>query len=346
MLHFFRMAIFACFLLFLQPDVRGEENGTTELVADFKGVQITGVTVSDDGRVFANAPNWRDGVPFAVIEVIDGKAKPFPDLAFNTCVSSGRVRNDCFLAVQSVVAHANKLYVLDTRNPKFGGVKDAPRIFVFDLTTNHRLPDLVLSDDAFFADSYINDLRVDTDRNRIYMTDSNHPGLVVLETKTGESYRILNEHKSTTAEFDKLTIDGKPWNNTVHADGIAFDRNSGTLYYHALTGYTLYALDVNLIQKGKDLGDSVQTVATTAAPDGMIIDKRGNLYFADLENHKIQYIAKSLDIRTLVEGSDVRWADTFSIHENWLYYTNSRIHEAGDDVSDLIFDIRRVRLPN
>ena len=248
--------------------------------------------------------------------------------------------------MQSVVAHAGRLYVLDTRNPKFLGVKDAPRIFVFDLETDKRLPDHVLSDDAYFPDSYINDLRVDSDRNRIYMTDSNHPGLVVLEMSSGESYRVLNEHPSTTAEVDRLTIDGKPWENTVHADGIAFDQRTGTLYFHALTGYTLYALDVGLIRKGADLSSHVQTIAKTAAPDGMILDENANLYFADLENHKIQYKTDAGVIRTLVEGNDVCWADTFSIHKNWLYYTNSRIHEAGDDVTDMTFDIRRVKLPN
>ncbi|KTF07984.1 hypothetical protein MGSAQ_000518 [marine sediment metagenome] len=35
-----------------------------------------------------------------------------------------------------MVAHKDKLYVLDTRNPKFKGVVDAPRLFVVDLASN------------------------------------------------------------------------------------------------------------------------------------------------------------------------------------------------------------------
>ena len=47
------------------------EGSQVELVGDIKGTQITGVTVSNDGRVFVNAPNWRDGVRFSVAQVTD-----------------------------------------------------------------------------------------------------------------------------------------------------------------------------------------------------------------------------------------------------------------------------------
>ena len=68
---------------------------------------------------------------------------------------------------------------------------------------------------------------------------------------------------------------------------------------------------------------------------------------ADLENHKIVYLnAERTEIHTLLEGDKVRWADTYSIHESALYYTNSRIHEAGEDVSDLDFTIYKINLPD
>ena len=39
-------------------------------VAEFTGQQVTGVTVSDSGRVFVNFPRWRPTVNHAVTEVI------------------------------------------------------------------------------------------------------------------------------------------------------------------------------------------------------------------------------------------------------------------------------------
>ncbi len=318
-----------------------------EKVAYSDGVQITGVTVSESARMFVNAPNWRDGVPFAVAEVntSTNAFTPYPDDKANRCVADSQPADDCFLAVQSVVAHHDKLYVLDTRNPKLQQVVDTPRIFVVDLTSNTITDVLMLAEDAYHSDSYINDLRIDDDTQRIYLTDSNHPGLVVYNLKDDSSYRILDGLASTTAEVASINVAGTPVNMTVHSDGIALDRRNRTLYFHALSGYTLYSINTRAIEKGKTTGKHVRAITQTGAPDGMIYDERGNLYLADLEHHKVQYLTPSLELRTLVEGDAVSWADTFSIHDAYLYYTNSKIQHAGQDVSDMQFEIYRVPLP-
>lgn len=312
-----------------------------ELVGEIKGTQITGVTVSDNGRVFVNAPNWRDGVRFSVANITsNGEFVAYPNEQVNACVAQSEVRKDCFLAVQSVVAHKDKLYVLDTRNPKFQGVVDAPRLFVVDLKSNKIDQTLVLSDDAYHLDSYINDLRVDEKTNRIFMTDSGHAGLVVYNLDDNTSYRILDNHETTKAEVDTLSVKGKPFNNVVHSDGIALDRLNGTLYFHALSGYSLYAIDTSDIKKASNetLSKAVRKVATTGSPDGMVYHQ-GNVYLANLETQEVQYLTPSLDLRTLVKGDAVNWADTFSIHNNTLYYTNSKIQDAGSDVSNMTFEV-------
>lgn len=318
-----------------------------ELVGEIKGTQITGVTVSNDGRVFVNAPNWRDGVAFSVAQVTNtGEFVAYPNSQTNECVAQSDVRKDCFLAVQSVVAHKDKLYVLDTRNPKFKGVVDAPRLFVVDLASNEIEGTLILSEDAYHPDSYINDLRVDEKTNRIYMTDSAHAGLVVYNLDDNTSYRILDNHKATKAEVDALSIQGKPFTMPVQSDGIALDTLNDTLYFHALSGYSLYAINTSDIEKSSNdvLAEKVRKVATTGAPDGMIFHQ-GNVYLADLEKQEVQYLTPSLDLRTLVKGDVVDWADTFSIYNGSLYYTNSKIQDAGSDVSDMTFEVYKTALP-
>jgi streptogramin lyase len=52
-------------------------------------------------------------------------------------------------------------------------------------------------------------------------------------------------------------------------------------------------------------------VATTAAPDGMIFDANGNLYFADLEQNAIMKMDTTGAITKFVTGEKVRWADSF-----------------------------------
>ena len=248
--------------------------------------------------------------------------------------------------MQSVVAHNDKLYVLDTRNPKFQGVVDAPRLFVVDLASNEIEGILLLSEDAYHTDSYINDLRVDEKTNRIYMTDSAHAGLVIYNLDDNTSYRILDNHETTKAEVELLSIQGKPFSMTVQSDGIALDTLNETLYFHALSGYSLYAINTSDIKKAsnEEVAKKVRKVATTGAPDGMIYHE-GNVYLADLEKQEVQYLTPSLDLRTLVKGDVVSWADTFSIYNNKLYYTNSKIQDAGSDVSNMTFEVYKTALP-
>ena len=318
-------------------------------VAAFKGQQVTGVTVSTKGRIFVNFPRWRKGVENSVVEITpDNQKIAYPNKEWNSWEIGNAVEDQKFIGVQSVVAFENKLYVLDTRNPLFGTVLDAPRLFVFDLTTNKLEKTYLLQKDSYYPNSYINDLRVDTKNNKIYCTDSGRAGLIVLDMTSGKSTRVLDNHFSTKAEQSYLTFEKKKWENTINSDGIALDTKNDLLYYHALTGYSLYSVPTQVLANGtdKEVEKSVKLVAKTAAPDGMILDENGTLYFADLENNKIMYRKQDGSIHTLVEGEKIRWADTFSIYNNYLYFTNSRINEVTADISKMTFTVNKIRLYN
>ena len=49
-------------------------------------------------------------------------------------------------------------------------------------------------------------------------------------------------------------------------------------------------------------------------------------------------------VTVLAQGEQVGWADTFGVRDGYLYYTNSKLPEAGADVSGRVFDVWRVRL--
>ncbi|MCL7763414.1 major royal jelly family protein [Polaribacter sp. Z014] len=316
--------------------------------ATFTGQQVTGVTVSDKGRVFANFPRWREGVKHSVIEVSEkGTSTAYPDQEWNNWKMGKTVSDSVFVAIQSVVAFENILYVLDTRNPLFKGVIDSPRVFAFDLSTGQLIKTYILSKESFHKDSYINDLRVDKKNGKIYFTDSGHAGIVVMDIKSGKSFRVLDNHPSTLAETDHLTFNNGVWKNTVHSDGIALDTQNDVLYFHALTGYNLYALSTKklITENNKEIEESVKLITKTSAPDGMIIDSSGNLFFADLENQKIMKLdISSGKISVVVEGEKIKWADTFSIYKDELYFTNSRINEAKGDISEMEFSIHKIKI--
>ncbi len=80
-----------------------KEKGTQQLetFATFTGPMPTGVAVSKSGRVFVNFPRWGDPVELTVAEIKNGKAEPFPNLAYNKLNTNEAEK--CLVSVQSVV---------------------------------------------------------------------------------------------------------------------------------------------------------------------------------------------------------------------------------------------------
>lgn len=316
-----------------------------EQVTSFKGIQVTGITISEGGRMFVNFPRWRDRVAFSVAEVMnDGSHKQYPNKEMNLWENGQEISSDKFICVQSVVAFADKLYVLDTKNPSMKRILDVPTIFVFDLNTNDLEKSYTLADSTKET-SYTNDLRVDDKNGKIYITDSGAPGLIVVDIESGENYRMLDDHKFTTAEVNHINAGGRGYDGTIHSDGIALDRKNDILYFHALTGYTLYGIPTSQLLS-REVDEEKIFSMKTPAPDGMIIDDKGNLYMGDLEKSAVVYLTPDRkEIHTLVEGGDISWPDTFTIYEGELYFTNSRIHEAIGNISDMVFPVNKIKLP-
>lgn len=316
-----------------------------EPVVSFRGIQVTGITICEKGRMFVNFPRWREGVPFSVAEVAgDGTYRPYPDAHTNRWEIGERPEPQKFVCVQSVVAHRGILYVLDTKCPLMKETIDVPAIYVYDLKSDTQVRTYKL-ENSTKKHSYTNDLRVDDKAGKIYITDSGEPGLIVVDMESGENYRVLDDHAYTTAEFGCFMPGGRPYEGTIHSDGIALDRRNDILYFHALTGYTLYGIPTaQLIDRRID--DQRISSMKTPAPDGMIIDDKGRLYMGDLEKSEVIYLTPDRrEIRTLARGGNISWPDTFTIYNGELYFTNSRIHEAVGDISDMEFTVDKIKLP-
>lgn len=320
-------------------------------VANFKGAQVTGVTMSDSGRMFANFPRWRDNLPFSVVEVMkDGSHKPYPDEKWNTW--NGRPEKNHFTCVQSVFAHKNYLYVLDPSSPEMKGVVGTPKLYRFNLTSNKLDKTWEFKEDVAPKMSYLNDLRIDDNARKIFITDSGLGGIVILDMKTGNAKRVLDKHPSTKSENITLTVDKQQFTRKINSDGIALSPVDNKLYYHALTAYNLYRVPVDALETNSrdetKLVKQVEKVGVTPAPDGMIFDKEGNLYMADLERNAVSYRTPEGDMKILIQDERIKWPDTFTMdgHNN-LIFTDSLLQKAevGKPVDDMVFRIYKVSLP-
>jgi sugar lactone lactonase YvrE len=171
------------------------------------------------------------------------------------------------------------------------------------------------------------------------MTDSGLGAIVVLDLKTGKGRRLLEGDKSTAAENDvKITVAGrqlldqqKKTAPRINSDGIAFDAENNYLYYHALTGHTLYRIKTDYLKSPnlskKDLSSKVENMGSTPAPDGMLESSDGIIYLTALEQNAIvRFNPANKKVDTVIQDKRLSWPDTLSWGpDQTLYVTCSQI---------------------
>ena len=157
--------------------------------------------------------------------------------------------------------------------------------------------------------------------------------------RAAQARRLLDGHASTQPEKDvKLVVDGKTLIDQqkktppqIASDGIALDSKNGYLYYHALTGHTLYRIKTSFLTDEKlgkrELESKVENVGHTPAPDGMLEAPDGSVYLTDLEgNAVVRWEPKSKRVDRIIADKRLLWPDTLSWGPNSeLYVTASQI---------------------
>ena len=293
-------------------------------VASFPDKQITGVGVSThSGRIFVNFPYWSDDHSISVAEIINGQPKAFPNAEWNKPGPAG----SHFICVQSVVVDdQDNLWVLDPAAPKMQEiVKGGPKLVKIDLATNQVVQTIPFGEDLAPKKSYLNDVRIDTRTNTAFITESANGAIIVVDLKSGKARRLLDSHPSTQPEKDvNLVVDGKALIDQqkktppqIASDGIALDAKNGYLYYHALTGHTLYRIKTSFLRDEKlgkhELESKVENVGQTSAPDGMLEGQDGSIYLTDLENSAIvRWDPAGKRVEQIIADKRLLWPDTLS----------------------------------
>ena len=307
-------------------------------VASFPDKQLTGVGVSTkSGRIFVNFPYWSADHSISVAEIVNGQPKAFPDDEWN---KPGHAASH-FVCVQSVVVDdQDNLWVLDPAAPKMQEiVKGGPKLVKIDLATNQVVQTIPFGEDVALKKSYLNDVRIDTRTNTAFITESGRGAIIVLDLKSGKARRLLDGHVSTQPEKDvKLVMDGKALIDQqkktppqIASDGIALDAKNGYLYYHALTGHTLYRIKTSFLTDEKlgkrELESKVENVGQTPAPDGMLEGPDGSVYLTDLENNAVvRWDPASKRVEQIVADKRLLWPDTLSWGpKGEMYVTASQI---------------------
>ena len=315
-----------------------------ELVAEFPDRQITGVAVTETGRIFVNLPRWTTDVSVSVGELKNGRIIAYPDGGWNGWRNAAPLApEDHFICVQSVVAdgHGN-LWALDPAAPAMSGpVKDGPKLVRIRLRDDHVERVYRFSEKVAPPGSYLNDVRFSPDGQWAYLSDSGVKGaLVVLDTRTGSARRVLDGDPST--QFDpsvKVQVEGHELRRPdgrgldAGADGITVSPDGKWLYWQALRGRTLYRIGTGVLRDpglaAADLSRHVERVAQTHPTDGLWMDSGGELYVSNPETNGIEQGRPGAALMGLLTDSRLRWPDSFAQGpDGTLFITSSHIQDS------------------
>lgn len=321
----------------------------------YKKVLLQGVKVDSKGTMYVSTARWGGpDVPATLSKLVHKNGRwelqPFPSAAMNKVGDRQ--------ALQSVLGFEidrnDVMWILDQGHiagqPSAQG---AEKLVLWDLKADREIQRYEFNDaDSDKKCSFLNDVVVDNDRGFAYITDSGifcdhlHGGLIVYDQKHNRAHRVLDQTVFTTDEADfHFRIDNEAVLSKTPmrtgADGIALSGDKRTLYWTNLSGHTLYSLDTALLRDFDSSESTLRTAVKRVASlpsntDGMIADRKGNLYMTALELNGLMFRdAKTGAISTYAIHPEMAWPDTLSWSpDGSLYVVSGHLNKWVDNAMD------------
>ncbi|KAJ3433688.1 protein yellow-related [Anaeramoeba flamelloides] len=334
----------------------------------YKNVLLAGIKVSVDGEYFVTMPRWKEKVPATLGKIVVDASnhvmvQPYPSWEMNKIGDAD--------AIQSVLGieidNTNTLWILD--QGKVNGssaIKGSIKLLAYDLNTDKLVHKKVFPPEiASLSDSFLNDVVVDTENSRVYISDSgitadpSHsalPGLIIWDYKKDDLKRVLSNVVSTKAD-DKLwiKINGEKvlLDNPMEtgADGIALTPNGKKLFWCPLTSHTNYYIKTKYLwdddkNSNEKLQEKIKTLKKISATDGMSFDNQSRLFVSSLEYSGILWDAdptkdsedKIMSTLLVNNSKSMMWPDTLAFdHQGWLVFVSNQLHRFLNN--ELIFSV-------
>ena len=361
------------FLLIISKIESASYADSLEIVAQFNIIQFkkdsnkiinctncmpAGIKLSKNGTIFCSFPRWFDNViaTFAKYNSNEKIFEPWPSLEENQ-----KYLINSPSGINSVLGFEidmdDNLYILD--QGKINGKaakKDSIKLIKYSLESGKKIKEYIFNQSiADLEASFLNDVVIDTNKKRAYITDSGisidgivshyKPGIIVLDLENPSNiYRILTSHPSVFPdETFWLRINNTKVNEDkpmmTGADGLALSCDGSTLFYCPLSGRMLYSVLTNEIDKAIEKNNldeiKVYSAFKKEANDGLLASSQYNLYMTGIEtgsiyvnmeteNDLLQFDVK--DFRSFDGNETTMWPDTLAIHDNYLYFVSNQLN--------------------
>lgn len=263
-----------------------------------------------------------------IYELKHGKAKPFPDSAFQAKFISPL---GIYLDLQ------NRLWVLDHGNYAFKN----PKIFAFDAESGKLLLEYNFPKEIVRKFVMLNDLTVTPDGEYVFISA---PGLfkkrssiIAFNVKEKKAHRILTDHPSVMTQKITPVVDGKKMQFILGlykvrpgVDGIDVDPDGNYLYYTAMSHQKLYRVPINILTDFDKPESIIETrleeLWDRPLCDGIRVDENKTVYLTDFENHQILALDDKGNKEVILLNENIRWADGLSFGaDGYLYITDSAL---------------------
>jgi sugar lactone lactonase YvrE len=321
-----------------------------ELVAQM--VQTPGnVAVSPTGRIFASLHPFGNPKP-RVVEVFAGtnEGRDYPNAAWSKSVGRDGVGIQAIIGLRC--GADGVLWMLDV-----GGNGVAPKLVAWDTTTEQLKQVIHLPEPATTPTSFVQDLALDPARGKIYIADCGlgdlstppAPAIIVVDTKTGTSRRVLDRHATLMPEAEAkmeidgvevraLSPDGTPFPPRVGINPITIDPQFEYVYWGSMHGTRVYRIRASMLanpdMNNDQLVGAIEEYGRKGVSDGISIDSAGNVYVTDVAHNAIGVLEATPDAtgvrpyRLLAQDADLlSWPDGMSVGpDGWLYVVVNQLH--------------------
>lgn len=325
-----RLAALGAALALSTAQASAHQPGDLEVVAELP-IRPGNVAPAGDGRLFATVHPLGAPAPVQLIEITGPhQYKPWPSAALQRGTGTpSDDRIDSPLGLQA--DHRGRLWVID-----MGLQLGKTRLWSFDIRSGNRLQRIELPADIAPKGSFVQDLAIDDVDGWAYLADISNPGLIAVNTATGQARRFSG-HASLQADPQaRMVIKGKeiqfqgaPARVGVNPITLSADRK--TVFFGAMNGLRWYAVPAALLRPGVSddtTAAAIRTVGDKPVSDGAATIADGRHFFTNLNESGIDQLDARGRALPLVRDPRLDWPDSVHYFDgDWLYLSVNQLHK-------------------
>lgn len=247
------------------------------------------------------------------------------------------------------------MWIIDGRrvDPTPASKNCPPKIVLLDLNRDqivqsYVLPDEVCSHKSCFMNDVVLDKPDEVDGGFAYISDSSFtdPGLIVYSRKQNKAWKLRDSTMFAEPPAIIFTSHGISQSKSNNVNGIALaprkrsNDKHRTLYFTALSAFTLYSIDTALVRDeslatSKNIHSFINEVGKKPAQSsGMIVDTSGQLFYGLVAEDEVIVwdTAKPFSTARVIEKNPqlIPWPDSYTFdNKGYLHLLASNVDRFG-----------------